>query len=100
MFRQHSHRHRDKETFLSASLLPLCDLPAGYSGTVVKISGGHEFMSRMAAIGFSPGAEVRVLQNHRHGPILTSVRESRLALGRGEAIKILIRVNHEPSSHT
>lgn len=57
-------------------------------------------MSRMAAIGFSPGAEVRVLQNHRHGPILTSVRESRLALGRGEAIKILIRVNHEPSSHT
>lgn len=88
----HSHRHLS----LLTGLQPLSNLPPGETGIVVKISGGHEFLSRMVALGLSPGVEVTVLQNHHHGPILTCVRESRLALGRGEAQKILLQVCNDP----
>ena len=87
-----SHRHVSTLTGLQL----LSNLPPGETGIVVKISGGNEFQSRMVALGLSPGVEVTVLQNHHHGPILTCVRESRLALGRGEAQKILLQVCNDP----
>lgn len=47
-------------------------------------------MSRAAALGFTPGAKVTVVQNYGRGPIIVAVRGTRLALGRGEALKIRI----------
>ena len=47
------------------------------------------FASRLAAFGLSLGSEVEVLQNRGHGPVLIRVRDTRIALGRGEAKKIL-----------
>jgi len=50
----------------------------------------------MTALGFTPGAEVTVLQNFRHGPLIALVRDARVALGRGEAGKIHVRwINHD-----
>lgn len=63
------------------------------SGSWVQIEqmrGGHNFLSRLASLGFTPGARLRVLQNYGHGPIIVSVRDTRVALGRGEAEKILV----------
>lgn len=63
------------------------------SGTWVQIEemrGGHHFLSRLASLGFTPGACLKVLQNYGHGPIIVSVRDTRIALGRGEAEKILV----------
>ena len=99
MFHRSWHRllHANLPAF--TGLQPLSNLPPGQTGIVVKISGGNEFLSRMLALGLSPGAEVTVLQNHIHGPILTCVRESRLALGRGEAQKILLEVCNDPNKH-
>jgi ferrous iron transport protein A len=52
--------------------------------------GGHHFLSRLASLGFTPGARLRVVQNYGRGPIIVSVRETRVALGRGESEKILV----------
>lgn len=63
------------------------------SGTWVQIermTGGHQFLSRLASLGFTPGARLQVLQNYGHGPLIVSVRDARVALGRGEAEKILV----------
>ena len=63
------------------------------SGTWVRIeqmAGGHQFLSRLASLGFTPGAHLKVLQNYGHGPLIVSVRDTRVALGRGEAEKILV----------
>jgi ferrous iron transport protein A len=68
----------------------LANLPAGGRGRVQKLSGGRDFASRVAAMGFTPGAEVSVIQNYGHGPVIVSVRDTRVALGRGEALKILV----------
>jgi ferrous iron transport protein A len=63
------------------------------SGEVVQIRrllGGHQFLSRLAALGFTPGTRLRVTQNYGHGPIIVALRDTRVALGRGEARKILV----------
>lgn len=55
-----------------------------------KMRGGHQFLSRLASLGFTPGAELQVVQNYGRGPIIVSLRGTRVALGRGEAEKILV----------
>jgi ferrous iron transport protein A len=73
--------------------IAVSDLPAGRHGMVRLLCGGEEFTHRMAALGFTPGAELAVLQNHGRGPVLVSVRDTHIALGRGEALKVLVEVS-------
>ena len=67
----------------------LDQLRAGSRAIVRSLGGGPMFASRLAAFGLSLGSEVEVLQNRGHGPVLIRVRDTRIALGRGEAKKIL-----------
>ncbi len=62
----------------------------GEHGRVVEIHGGGGLHSRMAALGFTPGVEVIILQNCRPGSLIACVREARVALGHGEASQILV----------
>jgi ferrous iron transport protein A len=66
------------------------DLPAGGRGVVRLLRGGEDFTHRMVALGFTPGVEVTVVQNYGRGPILVAVRDTHIALGRGEALKVLV----------
>ncbi len=81
---------------LALSTERLSTLSAGDKAVVVKLIGGHDMLSRMATLGFTPGAEVTVVQNFGHGPLIVSVRDARIALGRGEASKICVRQLGEP----
>jgi ferrous iron transport protein A len=54
------------------------------------MTGGHHFLSRLASLGFTPGADLQVVQNFGRGPIIVTLRDTRVALGRGEAQKILV----------
>lgn len=66
-------------------------LSAVHSGEQVcihRIRGGHQLLSRLASLGFTPGARLRVVQNYGRGPIIVKLRDTRVALGRGEAAKI------------
>jgi ferrous iron transport protein A len=65
-------------------------LPPGVRGTVRNILGGREMASRLAALGMTVGAEIEVLQNLGHGPLLVRVRDTRVALGRRVALKVLV----------
>ena len=68
----------------------LNEVPAGQNVIVRRLCGGKSFVNRMAALGFTVGAEVHVIQNYGRGPLITQVRGVRIALGRGEAFKVLI----------
>lgn len=59
---------------------------------VQRMGGGHHFVSRLASLGFTPGTPLRVVQNFGHGPIIVTLRSTRVALGRGEAGKIFVEV--------
>lgn len=70
------------------------DLGSVQTGQSVQISGlegGHHFLSRLASLGFTPGAELQVIQNYGHGPIIVRLRDTRVALGRGEAQRIRVQ---------
>ena len=69
----------------------LSTVPSGESVQIERMKGGHQFLSRLASLGFTPGARLRVLRNHGRGPIIVCLRDTRVALGRGEAEKILIK---------
>lgn len=68
----------------------LSTVATGESVQIRTMDGGHEFLSRLASLGFTPQAHVRVVQNYGHGPIIVVLRDTRIALGRGEASKIVV----------
>lgn len=77
-------------TMISADGTSLSALRSGEIGRIQDVKGGHQFLSRLASLGFTPGAHLRVIQNFGRGPIIVSLRDTRVALGRGEAGKIIV----------
>jgi ferrous iron transport protein A len=75
---------------ISANGMSLSALRSGESARIEGVHGGHGFLSRLASLGFTPGAHLRVIQNFGRGPIIVNLRDTRVALGRGEAAKIIV----------
>ncbi len=74
-------------------MLPLSSLKAWEVGVVVDINGEPGFMSRISATGFIPNTEVTMVRNWKWGPLIVFVRDTKMALGRSEAEKIMVRKN-------
>ncbi|MGQ9832670.1 MAG: FeoA family protein [Candidatus Villigracilaceae bacterium] len=69
---------------------PLADLETGREAVVVEFKAGRAVTSRLASLGLTPGVRVNMVQNYGRGPLIVAVRGTRVALGRGEAAKILV----------
>jgi len=78
-------------------VVPLGTLRPGESGNIVDLSGGRAFVSRCLALGCTPGTQVTMERNAGRGPIIIAVRGTRLALGRGESMRLQVR-KHEPKA--
>ncbi len=70
--------------------VPLAELKAGTHAVVRAFRGGRELVNRLTALGLIAGVSLEVLQNYGRGPLLVLVRDTRIALGRGEALKVLV----------
>jgi ferrous iron transport protein B len=70
----------------------LSELASATRGIVRGLRGGQQFISRMAALGFTVEAEVEIIQNLGHGAIIVAVRGTQVALGRGEAANVQVQV--------
>ncbi len=75
---------------VGAMMMPLAMLPDGAFARIVEVSGGRGLVRRLAELGFNADVLVKVLHNHSPGPVLIEVKGSRVALGRGVAMKILV----------
>jgi ferrous iron transport protein B len=75
------------------ALIQLIGLQAGRKAVIRRLEGSRPLLSRLAAMGFTPGALITVLRSSDHGPILVSLRGSRVALGRGEAVHIFVTLD-------
>jgi DtxR family transcriptional regulator, Mn-dependent transcriptional regulator len=82
--------HGDESPAEALVCVPLTDLASDERALVREIRGGGPFVGRCLALGFTPGAEVRMVQNHRGGPLIAVVRDTRVALGRGEATRVRV----------
>ncbi len=70
--------------------MQLMELQPGNKAVIRRLEGGRTVLSRLAALGFTPGAVITVLRSSDHGPLLVSLRGSRVALGRKEAAHIVV----------
>jgi ferrous iron transport protein A len=66
---------------------------AGQSCIVREINGDARFMSRVAAIGLTPGCPVEILRNEKRQPILLYGRDTMIALSRREGEKIMLEAD-------
>jgi ferrous iron transport protein A len=69
----------------------LVDLTRGETAFFLSFAAGREAAGRLTSLGFTPGAPINMLQNYGRGPLVVSVRGARVALGREEARKIIVR---------
>jgi ferrous iron transport protein A len=80
---------------MTTNRINLSDLPTDGIGTILSFSTGRLETSRLASLGFTPGAPVSMTQNFGRGPLIVTVRGSRVALGRGEARQIFVQTGIE-----
>jgi len=75
------------------NVFPLSTVDEGKTVRIVKIVGGKGLVRRLYEIGLLPGAEIQVLRNDKHGPVI--IRNSvsgTFSLGFGLARKIMVEV--------
>ena len=77
-------------------LVSLNELRSREEGAVVELRGGRGFIARLAPLGFTPGVPLTMVQNYGHGPLIVRVRDTRIALGRGEAAQIIVQRRGQP----
>jgi Fe2+ transport system protein FeoA len=75
----------------ASGTLPLAMLGQGERARLIKVKAGEGLCGRLNAMGLTPGAELTIIQASG-GPILLSVRDSRLAVGQGMAHKIFVEI--------
>ena len=69
--------------------MPLSMLAPGEEGAICRITGKDEVRSHLARMGFVVGAAVRVV-NALGGNLILQVKDSRVALDRAIANRILV----------
>ena len=71
-------------------MLPLAMISAGEDVQLVNVVGGRVLRKRLADLGLNPGMNLRVVQVDPQGPMILAVKDSRIALGRGMAQKVMV----------
>ncbi|MEW6457676.1 MAG: FeoA family protein [Bacillota bacterium] len=72
------------------AVLPLGFLTPGREAVVRDVVGGKELRRRLGELGFVRGSVVRIVQSQPCGPLIISLGDGRVALGRGAAQKIMV----------
>jgi len=79
-------------------MIPLGLLSRGEKAEIVEIrtnrgycNGNKNELCQAEDMGLRAGRVIEMLNNEGHGPILLKVDESRIAIGRGMAMKIIVK---------
>ncbi len=76
-----------------SEIIPLSDLKEGQTGLITFIRGGTRACQRLADLGLTKDTAVRLVKSAPfQGPVQISVRGTKVAIGRGLAMKIFVRV--------
>ena len=58
---------------------------------VAELKGGRGFIRRLSEMGIYPGVKLSIVSNQGFGPIILAVNSTRIAIGRGMAMKIIVK---------
>jgi len=82
--------HPDPASYPNNCHLPLSMVAPGESVKLVRVIAGHRLRRRLTELGLTPGVEFKIMQDEG-GSLLVAVKDTRLALGRGMAHKIIVQ---------
>jgi len=68
----------------------LSRIDPGKEVTLIDIRGGRGVRSKLYSMGLVPGVNLKILNRCGSGPVMIAVKDSRLAIGRGMAEKIIV----------
>jgi ferrous iron transport protein A len=69
---------------------PLSEVSEGQTVNIVRINGGRGIRARLTTMGLLPNTPVMVIRNSRAGPFVVSVKNTKIAIGRGVVDKIVV----------
>ena len=72
--------------------VPLTFLAEGQEGEIIELRGGRGMTQRLTEMGFTPSTKVKVVVSNPGGTVLIGVRDTKIALGRGIAMKIMVKI--------
>lgn len=72
-------------------LVPLTMVSSGRTVQLADVRCGWGLQRKLADMGLTPGLIFRVISSQMPGPVIIDVRGSRLALGHGMALRILVK---------
>jgi len=76
---------------MAVPVMPLTMVRENARARVAIVYGGRGLVQRLAAMGIYPGAEVTLIRGgYSPGPLVAKVGESRIALGRGMAQRVMV----------
>ena len=70
--------------------LSVADLKPGETAQVRRLAGARGYVARLAALGFTIGAPIKLVRRNPGGPLLVSLRGTQIALGFNEAEGIIV----------
>lgn len=70
--------------------MTLSNAKVGESVRLLSVRGGTHIRRRLADLGLNTGMTVKIINGIESGPMILSVKDSRLAIGRGMAEKIIV----------
>jgi len=70
--------------------MPLAMVKTGEQVRLVWIHAGRRLQAYLASLGLLPGTVFTVVSGNSRGPVIVTVGESRIALGRGMAHRIMV----------
>jgi Fe2+ transport system protein FeoA len=72
--------------------ITLTNLKLGQEAEILFVASGWVANKRLADLGLTPGTEIKIIRKALFlGPIEIEVRGSRLVLGRGLAMKVIVK---------
>ena len=75
----------------------LTELKSGEAGIVRELQGGRRLAARLAGLGLTPGALVAIVHNYGRGPLTVAVLHTRVALGIGQASRVVVETRENGS---
>jgi Fur family transcriptional regulator, ferric uptake regulator len=73
-----------------SEIMPISSAKAGEEVYIRDITGGSDVRSRLTSMGFRIGDRIEIINNDGMGRLIVGCGESRLAIGRGMAEKIIV----------
>ena len=70
--------------------VPLAFAQEGKNVRVQEINSGLRLKKRLGELGIYEGTRIMVMKNESFGPMIIKVFDSKLVLGRGESLKIMV----------